>query len=785
MKKFSLVRTVAFIIITLLIFSSFASCKNTVPPSPDSTSESSGMQTTEGSQNSEQTSNEETTEPEEKKLTVISDNNGYYSIAYDGINDSSEMYAAYILRDLLKFYTGVALSIDPPGKTYDDTSKVIKIAKNDANSDIGDCGYTISIVGNRIEICADSLAGYDNAINKFTSDLLSHENTVAQIENADDYSVKEIIDSGADYKLDADDYNADYNTAPFYNDKNDSVAYVSNAMWHMFGLIDDGQKLVYRFGNEPTYFEWVSEKIIWSGDKDYIDDAKKKIRQFPQTSTGYMWSWSTYPYWKVDDTYCIHYDGTFRYISAVYDVLSWENSTDFLFEKDTSTSSGDYQAIDDSNGKTVLEKTEAAMNYILEYLNGKEGYIYLTERSVYLNEDGSERFDYVKEANINCWDNTGRPNSAASNYWDNLCFGGYDAYENALFYNALNSMIGIYDMLGQEYTEKADALRSIKEKVKEKYDELYWSGETGRYIACIDYDNNRVDYGLTFLNFEALKYGLGDAEKATSVFSWIDGKRIVEGDTRTGEDIMLYSSVMNKSPIYRTLLKNAKGLVFAPTVNTLAINNKANKKTGIVWWHGPQAINPFTNAAYGLHCENGGYIFYPVFYELMARTKYLGAQSTTDRLSQIAKVYEYNRLNSDAGVWIEGLVGEFPESGLVPTVYIYGLLGINAEADGLHIEPSFNNTYEYMGVTNTVYGGKSYGIEVNRNGALKITCKDNSVKMNLSYTPNHFEKFTLRVLQEDGTVIKETQVAVSDDRNLHLTLDFERAISIELTPITE
>ena len=62
------------------------------------------------------------------------------------------------------------------------------------------------------------------------------------------------------YSFDAKDFNTGYTNAPFYNDKNDSVAYVCNAMWHMFGAVDDGQSLVYRFGNEPTYFEGMSEE---------------------------------------------------------------------------------------------------------------------------------------------------------------------------------------------------------------------------------------------------------------------------------------------------------------------------------------------------------------------------------------------------------------------------------------------------------------------------------------------------------------------------------------------
>ena len=100
-------------------------------------------------------------------------------------------------------------------------------------------------------------------------------------------------------------------------------------------------------------------------DKSYIGELKAKIKDFQQTDTGFLWSWSTYPYWQVGDTYAIHYDGTFRYISAVYDIISWENSTRTLSQQDSSTFGSD-TALDASKGKTIYEKTAAAMDLSLK-----------------------------------------------------------------------------------------------------------------------------------------------------------------------------------------------------------------------------------------------------------------------------------------------------------------------------------------------------------------------------------------------------------------------------------
>lgn len=70
-------------------------------------------------------------------------------------------------------------------------------------------------------------------------------------------SLSALAQSASRYAPDTPYYNPLYNDDLFYNDKNDEIAYIANAMWHMFGAIDDGQNLVYRFGNEPTCYALV------------------------------------------------------------------------------------------------------------------------------------------------------------------------------------------------------------------------------------------------------------------------------------------------------------------------------------------------------------------------------------------------------------------------------------------------------------------------------------------------------------------------------------------------
>ena len=723
------------------------------------------------------------TEAPDLSLKLVVDGASRYVIEFD--SDMGKV-PAYTFREVIKRATGVELQMDtsdygtPTGYQY-----AVSFLDGDAEA-LGNYGYEITANGGHLTVKAATLSGFDMAITRLLADCADGQTVKVPA----DYAVSESLNWATDYVLEGDDYKPEYNDGTFYNDKNDAVAYVSNAMWHMFGLIDDGQGLVYRFGNEPTWYEWMSEKMVWSGNSAYIGELKGRLRSFPQVSTGYMWSWGSYPYWKVDNCYSIHYDGTFRYIASVYDVISWEGNTDFLYEVDGDTAGGQYSSVDASKGRTVLEKTEACMNYILEYLYGKEGYILLTEQSTYLNADGSERFDYVVDTGEYCWNNTGKDGSNASNYWDNLCFGGYDGYSNALFYNTLHSMAGIYRMLGGDYIAKAEELEALAVTVKEKFNELYWSEETGRYIACIDSDGRRVDYGLTFHNFEIMKYGLADADKAKSIFDWIDGDRIIEGEDRTGADILSYAKLYEKVHRREALEIAKKGLRLAAVSNTIAINNTENRKLGIAWWHGPAGINVWGSAAYGSHLENGGYIFYPVFYELLARTEYEGAQSTTNRLYDISLMYEYNRLVTDAAVsgstnWLEGLIGEFPESGLVPTTYLYSLAGVSAEYDGLHLSPAFNDVYEYMGVRETKYNGLRYDIKVNRDASCTLTALDGAMDMKLHYTPERFAAmtFTVTVMTADGTATNHTVTPV--DGVISVSLKYESVASVTIAPVLE
>ncbi len=546
----------------------------------------------------------------------------------------------------------------------------------------------------------------------------------------------------------------------------EDLALAFNAVYRVFGGVDTEDLLVFRYGNEPTWYEWMALKTAWCRDADFVRGVKDRIRDFPQTDNGYLWSWGDSPCWHSGNG-VLHYDGLFRYVVAVADLLRWSGETGFLEEKDVTTYGSD-PAVDASEGKTVYEKCALAMRYAANELNGSEGLITITEKSAYL-ADGVTRFDVGTDGNY-VWNNTGRAGSSPSNYWDNLCIGNQDAYETALYYNALNAMRDIERMRGDEAA--AFGCEKLAAKVKGRYDDLFWNPKTGRYIACVDADGKRWDPGLTFLNVEALSYGLGDARKAEQIFSWLDGTRIVCSDSLRGSEIMDYSVFLNRNLGLFTVKER---MPFAPATNTVSIERVSG--LGEPWWHsldGAINIGARNNAFFGQHLENGGYIFYPVYYELVARQMYLGADSVKKRAGELAAVYRFNGFNSDVGGWAEGLNGEFPENGIVSRAFISSLAGIDATVDGLTVRPDVPTGIRSLGVDALRYRGVPVRVCV---GADSMTLTAEAALSGiLRYYPAAAGNYSVTVTEADGTSRAKT---VSTDANGAVAIDMaaENAVS--------
>ncbi len=563
-------------------------------------------------------------------------------------------------------------------------------------------------------------------------------------------------------------------TSPFYGEAENGrdMTGLFNGVHALFGGTDTEHSLVYRFGNEAAYYDWMAKKIMWTGDTAYASELKAKITGYPQTDNGYLWSWSTSTYWPTGSGN-MHYDGIFTYISAVNEIISWENSTDFLFVKDAD-SVGDDTALDASRGRTVYEKCALAMDYALNILDGKNGVITIKENSVFL-ADGVSRFDKNENGEY-VWNNTGLEGSASSNYWDNFCFGNKDAYETVLFYNAVTAMESIEKALGN--AEKAAGYAALSEKIRVSFDETFWDDAKGRYIGCIDVNGVKHDLGFTFLNTMALEAGLGDKQKADRIFSWLDGSRKIKGDTSTGKDITDYSAFINNIAGFGSVRTR---YAFVPRSTTVSVD--AQKTKNGTWWeslNGTIDASKNGNAAYGAHLENGGYIFWTVYYELASYARFGYTDKLLSRVNDLKKVYDFNGFDSDLGTWAEGLIGEFPENGIVSRVYVTDILGFNAEDGALNISPALPDGYSLLGTQKLYFGGNTFAAEVTEN-SVRLVSESEIKPFDVLFNAGKAGTIRVELYNADGVSISSGKYAANGKDGVRLSLFAPGARSVVIT----
>lgn len=308
-----------------------------------------------------------------------------------------------------------------------------------------------------------------------------------------------------------------------------------------------------------------------------------------------------------------------------------------------------------------------------------------------------------------------------SNYWDLMPFGWDDLYATNQYYAATLAMADIekaieqhpdWDMPLGALKMQPEKLRAHARRVKETANKLFWNDDKGRFIASIDKTGVRHDYGYTFLNLDAIWYGLSTDNHAKQIMDWISGKRIIDGDTSTGADIYHWR--------------------FGP---------RATTQRNITWycqgWYAPE------NIAWGGQVQDGGAVLGFSFYDLWARLNAIGPDDCWQRLQEILawekevhsaggyrKYYEGGKYGTTLqGGGTAGGLGidcEFYESSLVPSIVIYGFLGLDASSgDGLAIKPNLPKACGKMGVSNIIY----------HNVCMDLQLEDGTVTLNIKDTP--------------------------------------------------
>lgn len=268
-----------------------------------------------------------------------------------------------------------------------------------------------------------------------------------------------------------------------------------------------------------------------------------------------------------------------------------------------------------------------------------------------------------------------------SNYWDLLPFGGKDAYATILYYGALRRIIDLERLIrahpewkvpsgGRDFEPKR--LETHAAHVKSVSNDLFWNPIAGRFVANIDSEGKAHDYGFTFLNLEAIHYDFATDEHATQIMKWLDGQRMVAGDTSQGADIYRWR--------------------FGPRATT-----KRNLDYYTFWWGKPE------QTPWGNQVQDGGAVLGFSYHDLMARFKVLGADNAWARLKEIARWFgeveaaggygAFYKTNPD-GATLQGggtagglgLDNEFKESVLLPQIMLDGFLGFVPLGDGFKLE---------------------------------------------------------------------------------------------------
>lgn len=291
------------------------------------------------------------------------------------------------------------------------------------------------------------------------------------------------------------------------------------------------------------------------------------------------------------------------------------------------------------------------------------------------------------------------------NYWDLLPFGADDAYATNQYYASTLAMAGIeeavranpgWDLPLGALAHDPAALHAHAAQVKETANTHFWNEETGRFAANVDADGKRWDYGFTFLNLDAIWYGLASDEHARSIMSWLEGDRIIGRDTSSGDDIYHWR--------------------FGP---------RATTRRNIEWygfmWYAPESI------PWGGQVQDGGAVLGFTFYDLWARLKVVGPDNAWQRLSEIvawekevhaAGGYRAYYADGKQGTTLQGggtaggigIDHEFYESSLLPTIIPLGFLGITPGPGVLYIAPRLPVACPEMRVTNYAWHGGLFHI---------------------------------------------------------------------------
>ncbi len=290
------------------------------------------------------------------------------------------------------------------------------------------------------------------------------------------------------------------------------------------------------------------------------------------------------------------------------------------------------------------------------------------------------------------------------NYWDLMPFGGDDVIATTYLHPALAQMAALEELAAREFPAQAGApeegldaasLRRLAGKVLERFRSTFWNPETLRF-APIDDQRRFRDYGYTFVNNEAIFYGLADELQARDILAWTSGDRIVEGDTSTGADIYRWR--------------------FGPRAST-----RRNISYYQYVWSAPESL------AFGDQVQDGGAVLGFAFHDLVARIRHRSPDDAWARLLETFEWYREVQAAGGARAYYSvpgrgtlqgggtagglGIDEEFYESVLIASVLLEGFLGFEPRPDGFDLHPRLPAAVPAMTITDIAYRRLRWDVE--------------------------------------------------------------------------
>jgi len=130
-----------------------------------------------------------------------------------------------------------------------------------------------------------------------------------------------------------------------------------------------------------------------------------------------------------------------------------------------------------------------------------------------MDRSGSGLIEYPVSGNSGIWDK--KFSMHAANWWDDIGFGHFDAYSNALAYKSLLDMAGLARRAGHPDDARLYAARA--EKLRSVYYSTFYNPSTGVLAGWKSADGQLHDYYFTFVNSVAITYGLVTRDQANRI----------------------------------------------------------------------------------------------------------------------------------------------------------------------------------------------------------------------------------------------------------------------------